>query len=135
MYYNNKKLVLSIIWVVLGIVLIILSCMGKITSPYCSGLGGGLIAVGILQIVKNLKYKNDDSFKEKIDIEATDERNRFLRMKAWSWVGYVLLFGVCITEIVFFVMGKEKIGELLSYVICGIIGLYWLVYFILQKRY
>ena len=46
MYYNNKKLALSIFWVVLGAVLLGLSVTGVLDSDVYSGMGGALMAVG-----------------------------------------------------------------------------------------
>ncbi len=54
--YNNKRLALSIFWVLLGIVLIGLSVMEVLDKSIYSGMGGALIGVGILQIVRIVRY-------------------------------------------------------------------------------
>ena len=46
MYYNNKRLALSIFWIILGAVLMWLSIAEFVDSTYWSGMGGALIAVG-----------------------------------------------------------------------------------------
>ena len=84
MYYNNKRLALSIFWAVVGLVLTVLSVTEVLDSSIYSGMGGGLMAVGVLQAIRNVKYRKDADYREKIDVEANDERNRFLRMKSWS---------------------------------------------------
>ena len=55
--YNNKRLALSIFWVLLGIVLIGLSVMEVLDNSIYAGMGGALIGVGILQIVRIVRYK------------------------------------------------------------------------------
>ncbi len=135
MYYNNKKLILSCFWVVLGIVLVILATTEVIKNEFYGGFGGGLIAVGILQIVNNIKYRKNSDYKNKVDIDSQDERNRFIRMKAWSWTGYTLVMVFGIATIVFAVMEKSEFAKLSSYLVCGTIGTYWIIYTILNRKY
>ena len=75
MYYNNKKLALSIFWVVLGLTLFILSVAEVLDDSVYAGMGAALTVIGALQIWRNLKYRRDPEYREKIDIEAGDERN------------------------------------------------------------
>ena len=135
MYYNNKKLALSIFWVILGAVLLGLSTAGVLDSTMYGGMGGGLIAVGALQIARNLKYKKDPEYREKIDTEENDERNRFLRMKSWSWAGYIVILVECIGVIVAMIMGERTVQLVLSYSVCLILCVYWISYLVLSRKY
>lgn len=135
MYYNNKKLALSIFWVILGAVLLGLSTAGVLDSAMYGGMGGGLIAVGALQIARNLRYKRDPAYREKIDTEENDERNRFLRMKSWSWAGYVVILIEGIGAIVAMIMGERTIQLVLSYSVCLILCVYWISYLVLSRKY
>ena len=74
MYYNNKRLALSIFRIIVGASLFILSISEIIDSALYSGMGGALMAVGVLQVKRNLKYRKDPSYKEKVNREITDER-------------------------------------------------------------
>lgn len=134
MYYNKKKLLVSIMWVVLGAALLILDIAGIIDNPIYSGIGGGWLAIGIMQIYKNLKYHSNEEYKEKIDIEYTDERNRYIRMKAWSWAGYLFIIGAAIVSVVMFVMNQMIYGQIISYCMCSILVLYWGSYILLQRK-
>ena len=80
MYFNNKKLALSIFWVVLGLTLFILSVAEVLDDSVYAGMGAALAVIGALQIWRNLKYRRDPEYREKIDIEAGDERNTVLGM-------------------------------------------------------
>ena len=135
MYYNNKKLALSIFWVVLGAVLLGLSVTGVLDSDVYSGMGGALLAVGALQIARNLKYRNDPAYKEKIDTEANDERNRFLRMKSWAWAGYTVVLVEGIGSVVAMAMGERTVQLVLAYSVCLLITAYWVSYLILSRKY
>lgn len=135
MYYNNKRLALSIFWVVLGAVLLILSITGILDSSIYAGLGGALIAVGVLQIIRNLKYRNDTGYREKIDTEISDERNSFLRMKSWAWTGYIVVLVEAVGVVVAMILGKETIQSILIYSVCLIVAVYWITYMVLSRKY
>ena len=135
MYYNNKRLALSIFWVIAGIVLMALSIAEKLDSSLYSGMGGALIAVGVLQVMRNLKYRRDPDYREKIDTEAGDERNSFLRMKSWSWAGYITILVECVGVIAAMVMGQRTVMMVLSYSVCLILCVYWVAYLVLNRKY
>ena len=135
MYYNNRKLAMSIFWVVLGAVLMGLSLAGVLENNYYSGMGSALFVVGILQIGRNLKYRKDDDYREKIDTEFKDERNAFLRMKSWSWAGYCTILAEAVGVVVAQLAGQRTISLVLSYSVCFIILVYWVAYLILKRKY
>ena len=133
--YNNKRLALSIFWVVLGLVLFVLSEAEILDSSYFSGMGVALAVVGSLQVIRNLRYRKDAEYKEKIDIEVTDERNRFLRLQSWAWTGYIVVMVEAAGSIAAHVLGQEIVGQVLSYSVCLIICVYWISWFILSRKY
>lgn len=134
-YYNNKKLLLNCIWVMVGIVLVTFSFMGKLPSDVWSGMGGGLIGVGVLQIIRNLKYRNNSEYQQKIDIEANDERNRYLRMMAWSWTGYIFVTASAVVSIILLIIGQTEISQVLGLCMCAELVIYCVSYIAVGKRY
>ena len=135
MYNNNRRLILSIFWVVLGLVLFVLSMVGILDSSYFSGMGVALAVVGTLQIIRNLRYRKDKDYKEKIDIEVTDERNRFLRLQSWAWTGYIVVFIEAAGSIAAAVLGQETVRQVLSYSVCLIVCVYWITWLVLSRKY
>lgn len=135
MYYNNKRLVLSIFWIILGVVLMWLAIAEVIDAAYWSGMGGALIAVGVLQVIRNLRYRNNPEYQEKLDIEYGDERNKYLRMMSWAWTGYIVVLIEAIGVVVALIMGQHTIQVILAYSVCLIVGIYWIVYMILKRKY
>ena len=133
--YNNKRFALSIFWVVLGLVLFVLSEAEILDSSYFSGMGVAMAVVGTLQVIRNLRYRKDAEYKEKIDIEVTDERNRFLRLQSWAWTGYIVVMVDAAGSIAAHVLGQEIVGQVLSYSVCLIICVYWISWFILSRKY
>ena len=135
MYYNNKRLALSIFWIILGAVLMWLSIAEVVDSTYWSGMGGALIAVGALQVIRNLRYRNNTEYQEKLDIEYGDERNKYLRMMSWAWTGYIVVLIEAIGVVVALIMGQHTIQVILAYSVCLIVGIYWIVHMILKRKY
>lgn len=134
MYYNKRKLIISIMWIVLGIVFVALDIMGIATDSAFTAIGVAWIVVGALQIYKNIKYHTNEDYKEQIDIASTDERNRFIRMKAWSYAGYIFILGSAIVSIVLFITGLQVYAQILSYCMCSILAVYYIAYLIIQKK-
>ena len=122
MYYNNKKLALSIFWVVLGLTLLVLNLVGVLDDLY-SSMGIALIIVGGLQVWRNLKYRRDPEYREKIDIAAGDERNRAIRMQSWAWAGYIVVLGEMVASLVAFFMGVPWAVLALCALLAGLIAL------------
>lgn len=135
MYYNNKKLLLSIFWMILGAVLLGLSIAEVLDSSMYAGMGGALIAVGALQVARNLRYRKDPEYREKIDTEANDERNSFLRMKSWSWTGYIVVLAEGFGSVAAMVLGKRELQLTLAYSVWLILVVYWISFFIISKKY
>ena len=132
--YDNKRLALSIFWAVFGVVLMALSIAEVLDSLY-AGMGGALTAVGVLQIIRNLRYRRDPEYQEKIDTEVNDERNRFLRMKSWSWAGYIAIIVEGIGVIAATILGNDTVRTMLSYSVCLLLCAYWISYLILSRKY
>lgn len=135
MYYNNKRLALTVFWIVLGAVLVVLTVTEVLDSSIYSGMGGALMAVGTLQLIRAVKYRKDSEYKEKVDTELGDERNRFLRMKSWSWAGYFTILIEGIGAIIAMVLGERTVQLVLSYSVCLVLVIYWIAYVILSKKY
>ena len=135
MYYNNKRLALTVFWIVLGAVLVVLTVTEVLDSSIYSGMGGALMAVGTLQVIRAVKYRKDSEYREKVDTELGDERNRFLRMKSWSWAGYFTILIEGIGVIIAMVLGERTIQLVLSYSVCLVLVIYWIAYVILSKKY
>ena len=135
MYYNNKRLALTVFWIVLGAVLVVLTVTEVLDSSIYSGMGGALMAVGTLQLIRAVKYRKDSEYREKVDTELGDERNRFLRMKSWSWAGYFTILIEGIGAIIAMALGERTVQLVLSYSVWLVLVIYWIAYVILSKKY
>lgn len=129
---RNKYL--SMFWIALGAVLIVLGAAG-ILDEYWSGMGGAFAVLGALQILRYVRISRNESYREKIETENRDERNRFLGGKAWAWAGYLYVLIAAVASIGLRIAGKNDFSVLVSGSVCLIIVLYWVSYYVLRRKY
>ena len=131
---SDRRMVLSIFWVLLGAALFICSALGMVDS-YWSGMGGGLLGVGIVQLIRHIRYRKNEDYREKVDVANSDERNRFLTGKAWAWAGYLFVLISGVATIALKVLGQDMWSLACSYALCLLLVLYWGAYFVLKRKY
>lgn len=56
----------------------------------CIWFGIGLVAGGILKVVRNRKILKNPELKKSREIAETDERNREIGLKCWAYSGYAM---------------------------------------------
>ena len=131
---KNRRVIVNIIWVILGAALIVLAFAGKV-DVFWNGVGSGLLVVGALQLLRQYRFSKNEAYREKIEIEEKDERNQFIRNKTWAWTGYLFVIIAAILCIVFKIVGQEVLSFAASGAVCLMLVLYWISYFILRKKY
>ena len=131
---NNKRFIASIVEIILGFALWICSAIGMIDS-YWGGMGGGLMGVGIVFLIRSIRYKRDPEYKEEYDVEMNDERNKYIRLKAWSWAGYLYMMLAAVGSIVFKLVGREDLMFFCSGSVCLVLVLYCISYVVVKNKY
>ena len=131
---SNRRMILSIVWIVLGASLLGANLTGLL-GDYWGGLGGGLMGVGVFQVIRNVRYLNNPEYREKVNTANNDERNRFLANKAWAWAGYLYVLVAAIATIVFQIIGKQQLATAAGFSACIIMVFHWHNYLYLQKKY
>ncbi len=131
---NERKMLSPVIEIVLGAALIIISKLFDLDSVWV-GMGSALIAVGTVQFLNLLRYRQDADYREKVDTEAHDERNQFIRARAWVWAGtcFVLVGGVL--TVLFQILGKQEYATLCGSGVSLLVLFYWISFLILRKKY
>ena len=74
---NKKNRYTSLLWVLLGAVLTVCAFAGVLDS-YWYSFGVSLLVVGSLQLLRQRRYRKNEAYREQVDTETQDERNRFL---------------------------------------------------------
>ena len=131
---NSRRIAAYIIYILLGISLIVLGML-EIVDSFWSGMGGALLAMGVIRLIQNLRYSNDESYREKRDVEVQDERNQFIRNKAWAWAGYLFVLIAAVCTIVFKLLGQELLSMAAAFAVSLLVLLYWICYTVLKKKY
>lgn len=130
----KQKLVASILEIIIGSSLVLASVFG-VADEFWSGMGTALLIIGIIFLVRAVRYKTNFEYKEKCDIQINDERNKYLSMKAWSWAGYLFVMIAACATIMLKLAGKEDLMMISSGSICLVMVLYWISYMVLKKKY
>lgn len=131
---KKERLITSIVEIIVGAALFICSMFG-VVDEFWSGMGTSLLIIGIIFLIRNIKYKTNEEYREKIDIEYNDERNKYISLKAWAWAGYLFVMLGAVGTIVFKLIGKEDLMMMASLSVCLIMVFYWISYTFLKKKY
>lgn len=131
---KNKKLFLSVFYILIGVVLFAVGSIGGADS-FWSGIGGGLIGCGAVRLIQYIKYRTDKNYKEAVDIAANDERNKYISLKAWAWAGYLFVLISAVVTIVLRILKYKETADLIGAGMCLLIFLYAVTYLILRKKY
>lgn len=125
---------INIVWVVLGTGLFMLSFAGLVDS-FWGGMGAALFSIGVIRLLRNYRLNRNKEYRERMEIEAKDERNRFLSNKAWAWSGYLFILIAAVLSIIFKVMGQNLFSIAAGWAVLLMIVLYWGVYLVLRRKY
>ena len=131
---RRKRLITYVIYILLGAALMAAGVIGAL-DEYWSGMGSGLIFVAILQLIREFRLWKNEAYREKFEIAQTDERNRFIRSKAWAWAGYLFIIVAAISSIVLKIVGQEQLSVAAGYGVGLLVLLYWGSYMVLAKKY
>ena len=131
---NKKNRFVSLLWVLLGAVLTVCAMAGVLDS-YWYSFGMALLVVGGLQLWRQRRYRKNEAYREKVDTETGDERNRFIANKAWAWAGYGFVMIAAVASIAFKIAGREDLMMFCSFSVCLMVLLYWGSYMILKRKY
>ena len=131
---TKGKMYFSAFWVLLGIALLALG-VAEVVDSFWSGMGGGMIGVGVLQVIRFRRYENDPEYRKKRQIQEGDERNLFIQGKAWQWAATLFIVTAGIGVVVFRLIGQDLLSLVASCAVCYLVVLYWVSWLILQKKY
>ena len=130
----DKKNTYPILLLAAGLVLIGLG-FAEIVDEFWSGMGSALVVIGACRLLRAHRLSKSEEYREKMETAQTDERNQFIRMKAWSWAGYLFIMVTAIATIIFRILGQDLLSQVAGYSVCMMLVLYWVSYFVLKKKY
>ncbi|MBR5129323.1 MAG: hypothetical protein IKU67_04635 [Firmicutes bacterium] len=128
------KLSFNIVYVIIGCILIGFSVLEKLDS-FWSGMGSALLVVGLINLLKIHRLNKNEEYREKLEIEVSDERLQFIRNKAWAWSGYLFVLISAVACIVFKVMNLDQLSLYSSFSVCLVLALFWVSHAIIKRKY
>lgn len=130
----NKRMIASIIEIAIGIVLSVLGFIGVVDS-YWYGMGTALITMGVIVLLRTFRYKTNTEYKEMVDVEVNDERNKYLSMMAWSWTGYLFVMIAGFLSILLKILDYDQYSMMCGFAVCFLVVLYWISYLIVKHKH
>ena len=131
---KDNRVLWAVIYVVIGAALMGFAIAGKL-DEFWSGMGSTIMVIGALRLVRAYRFSKNEAYREKIEIEEADERNLFIRNKAWAWAGYLFVMIMAVATIVFKIAGQETLMMAASMSVCLMITLFWVSFYILKRKY
>ena len=131
---KNRNLIIYILYLVIGLTLLALG-IANVVDSFWSGMGSGLLFVSVLRLIRLYRFNKNEEYREKVETEISDERNRFIRNRAWAWAGYLFILISALAVIGFKVAGLDLLSTAASVALCLMLVLYWVSFFILRKKY
>ena len=131
---HNRRIISCIIYIVFGVILMVLGVL-EVVDAFWSGMGGALIAMGAVRAIQAVRYSTDEAYREKRETELKDERNQFIRNKAWAWAGYLFVLIAAIATIAFRLLGQELLSVAAGFAVCILMLLYFVCHLALSRKY
>ena len=131
---TNKRMIYYTVMLLAGLALTSLAFFGKV-DEFWNGKGSALAILGAVRLMRGYRLNKNEAYREKVEIAVSDERNQFIRSKAWAWAGYLFIILTGISVIVFKLMGQDLLSQAASWGVCLMLVLYWGAYKVLQRKY
>ena len=131
---KDRRFMASICWIVIGAALMGVSYAG-LADEYWSGMGTALFAIGVIQVIRWIRYWTNSAYKAQVDVEAHDERNRFISGRAWAWAGYLYVLVGAAASVVLRIAGYNEVSMAAGMSVCILMVLYWISWMVLRRKY
>ena len=137
MDYKNKlkqRLYIGVICIALGIMMIVGVSASESDNDFISAFGFATAMVGVARIIQYLKITKNEESIQKQKINETDERNISIIQKAKSAAFSIYLLFSCTVVIITSLFDMHDIANWFGYSQFVLVIIYWICYFIYQKK-
>ena len=128
------RLYLALSYIVIGLAMIIAFNVIKTENNFLSSFGFALFVIGIVRIRQYRLITKDEETITKRQISETDERNISIQNKAKSVSFIVYVFLASVSVIILELLNKTYLAIILSSTIWVLVLIYWISYFIINKK-
>ena len=130
----KTRLYTAIIYFILGVTIIVGAFATKPNNDFISSFGLVLVVIGIARIRNYFIITKSEETIKKQQIAETDERNILIMHKARSatFLIYVLISAIAVIILSF--LNMYNIAKWISYSVSLLIVIYWICYWVYQKK-
>lgn len=93
------------------------------------------IVIGAVQVMRHIRYRTNEDYRDKVDTANRDERNKFLAGRAWVWAGYLFLLSAAVASVGLRIAGRDELSTMAAMGVCLLMVFYWLSYLFLSRKY
>ena len=137
MDYKKKlksRLNLAITYIVLGVIFIAVTFISENENDFISAFGFAMIIMGIVRIRNYRMITKDENTIRKQQIIETDERNISIIHKAKSIAFSIYIMIMSAVVIILSLFNMHNISKYIAYSVWLLIVIYWVAYFVYQKK-
>jgi len=128
------RLITAIVYIVLGVGMIVAGIVMQTGNSALSSCGAALLVMGIARVRQYVRITKSEDTLRRQEIRETDERNLYVMHRAKSIAFNIYLLLDCVAVIVLEILQKDDLSALLAIHVFALVILYWVAYWILQKR-
>ena len=125
----------AIFYCVLGAVLILGNLLMDYENHFILPFGIALLIIGVLRMMQNRKITKNEQTMHQREVMESDERNILIAERARSWTFIFSVVAAGFIVLVLSVLGYHEQAQPFSWFVCAMIGLYWVFYLILKRKY
>ena len=85
-------------------------------------------------MLRYFRYRTNKEDQKKFDIDVTDERNQFIRRKAWASAAYAYLLLAALAIVVLKIIGREALILGISASVGTLVLLFWIFYVYFKSK-
>ena len=123
------------LFAVLGAILFTLSEIFNLIDAFWGGMGIGFSVASTLRLIQIYRYQNDESYAEKVNIQNSDERNKFIAEKTKSLAFTCYIFIAAILAIALRITNYNQESSIFAYSIVIQFLIYCIGYQWINRKY
>lgn len=130
----KQRLYIAIVYIVLGIALVAGSFITKTEDSFFSSFGLAIVIMGLVRMRNYRLITKSEETIRKQEIAETDERTTSIIHKAKSAAFSTYVMIACVAVIVLSFIEKHDIARIIAFSIFLLLIIYWIMYWIYQKK-
>lgn len=131
----QNRLYIAFFYIAAGLLLLAVYIITRPENYFFTAFGSALIVMGLLRIRQYRKITRDDRSIRQQELTETDERNRMIAERAKSWAFSFSILAAGLAVIVLSLLGYHALALPFAWSVCAMTVLYWICWFIVQKKY